>query len=302
MNLNKYFQDNQGILAALGIFIVVVFEALKDHWFLSFSAYFLSFMLIAYLTMKLRQPKDGWFWMLSLGYSFLYIALLVFGVKEYAGYFNGITQTILIGIAVFLYGWIVIRNLWQTTSKIKLKKTKKMSNFFTEYYGIVKSWMERSKFWTVIFPIVLATIAAVYINIFTSAEWAKEFINIPINIPLELFFNLGFGLVALISLMRAFISTTIIMIIGLIVGFLMFLIHKLHQKLLEASKIISKPLILIILMLIELALAAYFLILSESKLNSFFLLTFLVLFLAIDILIPLSKNLPSRNNARTLPN
>ena len=125
-HLQKYFEENQGIIAGLALFLVVVFSSIDYNLFLSFGAYFFSFILIYYLILKLSYLEElpsQWFFIIFLGYFVFILGLFSFSINIYSTLFEG-RFVILIYLEVLAIGYISINSLIAGIKSI-IKRAKK---------------------------------------------------------------------------------------------------------------------------------------------------------------------------------
>ena len=111
MRIEQYFNEKGGIFTALAIFITFMILSEEKNLFLSFSGFFISFILISYLLNESDKIDkfNIWGWTLYLGYNVLFIASLLYGIDKYSSLYSGIFLTIIIVLIVCFYGFVTIK-------------------------------------------------------------------------------------------------------------------------------------------------------------------------------------------------
>lgn len=156
-----------------------------------------------------------------------------------------------------------------------------MGNWFIQYWKLVKKGRKKYHPFLMIFlPLLLTIITGIYINLFTNQPSLQEFWGLKLNVSGDVVFMLAFGLVSLISLIKGLISMGIMALLILIIGFFLYLIDRLHTKLLSMIRINSILIILSLIMGIELILAIVIFIWTGSfgtaEVNTKYIIKFLV--------------------------
>src|SRR3989344_6855629 len=98
MRIEQYFNEKGGIFTALAVFITFMILSEEKSLFLSFSGFFISFILICYLLNESDKIDkfNIWGWSLYLGYNVLFIASFLYGINKYTPLYSGIFLTIII--------------------------------------------------------------------------------------------------------------------------------------------------------------------------------------------------------------
>ena len=119
MKIEQYFNKKSGIFTALAIFITFMVLSEDKSLFLSFSGFFISFILLSYLLSEAEKLEkfDVWGWLLYLGYNVLFIASLLYGLNRYISLFKEPFLTIMIVIAVGFYGFVSLRTFFKQIKK-----------------------------------------------------------------------------------------------------------------------------------------------------------------------------------------
>lgn len=112
-DFENYFDKNQGVFATLAFFLVIVFSSSSQYLFLSFTAYFIVFMLLSYLLLRIDNFKSGWLNFLYFAFLLFMIALLLFGVVQYKSLFDVTRLNLLIFLGVGIIGFTTINSLWR---------------------------------------------------------------------------------------------------------------------------------------------------------------------------------------------
>ena len=119
MRIEQYFNEKGGIFTALAIFITFMILSEEKNLFLSFSGFFISFILISYLLNESDKIDkfNIWGWTLYLGYNVLFIASLLYGIDKYSSLYSGIFLTIIIVLIVCFYGFVTIKTFFKQIKK-----------------------------------------------------------------------------------------------------------------------------------------------------------------------------------------
>lgn len=119
MKIEKYLNEKGGIFTALAVFITFMILSEEKNLFLSFSGFFINFILISYLLNESDKIDkfNVWGWSLYLGYNVLFIASFLYGINKYSSLYSEIFLNILVLLIVCFYGFVTIKTFIKQIKK-----------------------------------------------------------------------------------------------------------------------------------------------------------------------------------------
>ncbi len=135
MKIEKYFNDKSGIFTALAIFSAFAIISEEKSLFLSFSGFFISFILLSYLLEEFSKIEkvNTWGWLLYMGYNILFLAMLIYGIDKFNSLNNKVSMTIMVIIVISFYVYTTIKAL---IKQIKKEFNKEDKDHFGSLKGI----------------------------------------------------------------------------------------------------------------------------------------------------------------------
>lgn len=114
----------------------------------------------------------------------------------------------------------------------------------------------------------LAILAGIYINLFTNNPAFNNFFGLKLTALADTWFMAVFGLVAIMAIIKAGVSLSILAIFTLIIGFFLFRVYEIYMKILNQIRKLKQEwlvvIVLIVIALIEFGFVLYFWKLSKG--------------------------------------